>query len=163
MSTTDTATTAHTVTSTDTMGRTTTSHGTGMPQAPALPSGATVEEVNWKQYVNYAYEAPTGTSITARVLEACGTDARYNYGITSASCSGAISANLLSGSNSNVNERKLISSLATLQLPEPIPEPVGKQQKFVTTTLKELLVPRPQTSQLHPQCSIELRYCRNGC
>ena len=86
-------------------------HRYAFTSASALPSGATVEEVNWKQYVNYAYGSSTGTSITARVLEACGTDARYNYGITSASCSGAISANLLSGSNSNVNERKLISSL----------------------------------------------------
>ena len=86
-------------------------HRYAFTSASALPSGATVEEVNWKQYVNYAYGSSTGTSITARVLEACGTDARYNYGITSASCSGSISANLLSGSNSNVNERKLISSL----------------------------------------------------
>ena len=77
----------------------------------ALPSGATVEEVNWKQYVNYGYGSSSSTSITAAVLEACGTDARYNYGISSASCSGAISANLLSGSNSNTNERKLISSI----------------------------------------------------
>ena len=86
-------------------------HRYAFTSASALPSGATVEEVNWKQYVNYAYGSSSSTSITARVLEACGTDARYNYGITSASCSGSISANLLSGSNSNVNERKLISSL----------------------------------------------------
>ena len=79
--------------------------------ASALPSGATVEEVNWKQYVNYGYGSSSSVSITARVLEACGTDARYNYGITSATCSGTIAANLLSGSNSNVNERKLISSI----------------------------------------------------
>ncbi|MGB1436956.1 MAG: hypothetical protein ACPG7Q_02250, partial [Candidatus Poseidoniaceae archaeon] len=77
----------------------------------ALPSGATVEEVNWKQYVSYGYGSSSSTSITAAVLEACGTDARYNYGISSASCSGAISASLLSGSNSNTNERKLISSI----------------------------------------------------
>jgi hypothetical protein len=79
--------------------------------ASALPSGATVEEVNWKQYVNYAYGSSTNTAITARVLESCGTDVRYNYAITSASCSGSIAANLLSGSNSNTNERKLISSI----------------------------------------------------
>jgi len=77
----------------------------------ALPSGATVEEVNWKQYVSYAYGSSSSTSITSRVLESCGTDVRYNYGITSASCSGSIAANLLSGSNSNTNERKLISSI----------------------------------------------------
>ena len=77
----------------------------------ALPSGATVEEVNWKQYVSYGYGSSSSTSITSTVLESCGTDARYNYGISSASCSGAISTNLLSGSNSNVNERKLISSI----------------------------------------------------
>ena len=77
----------------------------------ALPSGATVEEVNWKQYVSYAYGSSSSTSITSRVLESCGTDVRYNYGITSATCSGGISANLLSGTNSNTNERKLISSI----------------------------------------------------
>ena len=77
----------------------------------ALPTGATIDEVNWKQYVSYGYGSSSSTSITATVLEGCGTDARYNYGISSASCSGAISANLLSGSNSNTNERKLISSI----------------------------------------------------
>ena len=86
-------------------------HRYNFGSSSALPSGATVEEVNWKQYVSYGYGSSSSTSITATVLEACGTDARYNYGISSASCSGAISANLLSGSNSNTNERKLISSI----------------------------------------------------
>jgi FlaG/FlaF family flagellin (archaellin) len=86
-------------------------HRYAFTSSSALPSGATVEEVNWKQYVNYGYGSSSGTAITARVLEACGTDVRYDYGITSASCSGAIGANLLSGSNSNTNERKLISSI----------------------------------------------------
>ena len=86
-------------------------HRYAFTSSSALPSGATVEEVNWKQYVSYGYGSSSSTSITATVLEACGTDVRYNYGISSASCSGGIAANLLSGSNSNVNERKLISSI----------------------------------------------------
>ncbi|MEC7113093.1 MAG: hypothetical protein VXW72_06100 [Candidatus Thermoplasmatota archaeon] len=86
-------------------------HRYNFGSSSALPSGATVDEINWKQYVSYGYGSSSSVSITATVLEACGTDARYNYGISSASCSGAISANLLSGSNSNTNERKLISSI----------------------------------------------------
>ena len=86
-------------------------HRYNFGSSSALPSSATVDEINWKQYVSYGYGSSSSVSITATVLEACGTDARYNYGISSASCSGAISANLLSGSNSNTNERKLISSI----------------------------------------------------
>ena len=86
-------------------------HRYNFGSSSALPSGATVDEINWKQYVSYGYGSSSSVSITATVLEACGTDARYNYGISSATCSGAISANLLSGSNSNTNERKLISSI----------------------------------------------------
>ena len=86
-------------------------HRYNFGSSSALPSQATVEEVNWKQYVRYSYGSSSTRSITSTVLESCGTDARYNYGISSASCSGAISANLLSGSNSNTNERKLISSI----------------------------------------------------
>ena len=86
-------------------------HRYNFGSSSALPSGATVEEVNWKQYVRYSYGSASTRSITSTVLESCGTDVRYNYGISSASCSGAISANLLSGTNSNANERKLISSI----------------------------------------------------
>jgi hypothetical protein len=42
--------------------------------ASALPSGATVEEVNWKQYVNYASGSSSNTASIVRVLESCGTD-----------------------------------------------------------------------------------------
>ena len=77
----------------------------------ALPNQATIEEINWKQSVRYSRTSSSRTDIVSTVLESCGTDPRYNYGISSASCSGAISANLLSGSNTNVNERKLVSSI----------------------------------------------------
>ena len=77
-----------------------------------LPTGATVSKIEYKHYMQYWYSySSSNSNAKAKILESCGTDARYNYGITSASCSGAISANLLSGSNSNLNERKLISSI----------------------------------------------------
>ena len=76
----------------------------------ALPSGAVVDKIEWKKYIRYGYSY-SSNPITATVLESCGTSGyRVNYPPT-ASCSGAISANLLSGSGSTSNERKLVSSL----------------------------------------------------
>jgi hypothetical protein len=55
------------LTSTVTTLLTTTCHGTSTPshQASALPTGATIEEVNWKQYVNYGYGSSSSTAITS--------------------------------------------------------------------------------------------------
>ena len=75
-----------------------------------LPSGAVVDKIEWKKYIRYGTRF-SSNPITATVLESCGTSGyRVNYPPT-ASCSGAISANLLSGSGSTANERKLESSL----------------------------------------------------
>ena len=75
-----------------------------------LPSGATVDKIEWKTYIRYGYSY-SNNAITATVLENCGTSGyRVNVPPT-ASCSGAISANLLSGTGSTTNERKLVSSL----------------------------------------------------
>ena len=78
--------------------------------AQNLGSSAYPTKVEWKFYRNYYFSYSSNTA-TATFLENCGTDARYNYGVTSASCSGDITASLLSGTNSNTNERKLISSI----------------------------------------------------
>ena len=78
--------------------------------AQNLGTAAYPTKVEWKMYRSY-YFSYSSNSATARFLENCGTDQRYNYGVTSASCSGDITASLLSGTNSNVNERKLVSSI----------------------------------------------------
>jgi len=78
--------------------------------AQNLGTAAYPTKVEWKMYRSYYYSY-SSNSATATFLENCGTDVRYNYGVSSASCSGDITKSLLSGSNSNVNERKLISSI----------------------------------------------------
>ena len=72
----------------------------------ALPSGAVVDKIEWKKYIRYGYSY-SSNPITATVLESCGTSGyRVNYPPT-ASCSGAISANLLSGSGSTSQREKV--------------------------------------------------------
>ena len=76
----------------------------------ALPTGATVDQIDWKMYISYGYSY-SNNKITATVLENCGTAGRYINVPATATCSGAITPSLLSGSGSSTNERKLVSSL----------------------------------------------------
>ncbi len=52
----------------------------------ALPSGATVDKIEWKKYMNYAYGSTR--TFQVKVLEGCGTAPRYSYSMGSGSCSG---------------------------------------------------------------------------
>ncbi len=76
----------------------------------ALPTGATVDQIDWKMYIRYGYSY-SSNKITATVLENCGTAGRYINVPATATCSGAITPSLLSGSGTSTNERKLVSSL----------------------------------------------------
>ena len=76
----------------------------------ALPTGATVDKIEWKKYIRYGYSY-SSNAITATVLENCGTSGYRVNTPPSASCSGAITPSLLSGSGTTTNERKLVSSL----------------------------------------------------
>ena len=73
-------------------------------------STAYATKVEWKMYRQYYYSYSSNVAQTT-LLQTCGVDQRYNYGVTSSSCSGTIASSLLSGTNSNYNERKLISSI----------------------------------------------------
>ncbi|MGB1484748.1 MAG: hypothetical protein ACPG9E_02005, partial [Poseidonia sp.] len=52
----------------------------------ALPSGATVDKIEWKKYMNYAYGSTR--TFQVKVLEGCGTAPRYSYSMGSGSCNG---------------------------------------------------------------------------
>ena len=76
--------------------------------ANALPTGATVDQIDWKQYVSYSYSYSSNV-VTAVVMESCGTSNRYSYSIPTASCSGLLTA--LSYGYGGTTQRKMISSL----------------------------------------------------
>ncbi len=74
-----------------------------------LPSGATIDKIEWKKYMSYAYGQ--SRTITMSVLEGCGLDARYNYGITSRSCNGSpISASYLTSNYGGTAARSVVSA-----------------------------------------------------
>ena len=74
----------------------------------ALPTGATIDKIEWKQYVSYSY-GYSSNAITAVVMESCGTSNRYSYTVPSASCSGALTT--LTAGYGGTAQRKMISSL----------------------------------------------------
>jgi len=76
----------------------------------ALPTGATVDSVDWKQYVSYSYSY-SSNAITAVVMESCGMSNRYSWSIPSASCSGALSGSTIAYGYGGTNQRKMISSI----------------------------------------------------
>ena len=76
----------------------------------ALPSGATVDSIKWKQYISYGYGSSSSSSLTATVMEQCGTDPKWNHAVSTASCSGAFSSTL--GVNyGGTQARKMQSSI----------------------------------------------------
>ena len=74
----------------------------------ALPTGATVDSIDWKQYIRYGYSY-SSNAITAVVMETCGTAARYSWTIASASCSNSLLSSLSYGYG-GTTQRKMISS-----------------------------------------------------
>ena len=76
--------------------------------ANALPTGASVDKIEWKQYVRYGYSYSTN-AITAVVMETCGTAARYSWTIASATCSNSLLSSLSYGYG-GTTQRKMISS-----------------------------------------------------
>ena len=76
--------------------------------ANALPTGASVDKIEWKQYVRYGYTY-SSNAITASVMETCGTSARYSWTIASATCSNTLLSSLSSGYG-GTTQRRMISS-----------------------------------------------------
>jgi hypothetical protein len=74
----------------------------------ALPTGATVDKVEWKQYMSYS-NSYSSNSVSAIVLESCGMSNRYSWSIPSSSCSGALST--ISPGYGGTTQRKMISSI----------------------------------------------------
>ena len=78
--------------------------------ANALPTGATIEKIDWRQYYNYGYNyAPSGSNMKIVVMEKCGTQSAYQNLIASRSCNGAMT-NLATGSSGSAQNYKMISS-----------------------------------------------------
>ena len=74
----------------------------------ALPSGATIDEVNWRVYTSRYGGSATAS---AKILEACGSQPSYQTSVVTATCSGSLSANVIRGSQTITNDRLLISSI----------------------------------------------------
>lgn len=76
----------------------------------ALPSGATVDKIEWKKYMNYAYGSTR--TFQVKVLESCGMAPRYSYSMGSGSCSGsALSASYMVGNYGGTAARSLKASI----------------------------------------------------
>jgi len=76
----------------------------------ALPSGANISQIQWKKYMSYAYGS--SVTFTVSVLEGCGLDARYNYGISTNSCNGnPISASYLTSNYGGTASRSMVAAI----------------------------------------------------
>ncbi len=96
-------------------------------QAQNLGSTAYPTKVEWKMYRQYLAAGTASNTATAISLQNCGTDVRYNWGITTSSCSGDISANLLTGypQYGTTKALKLQSSIGNSQSLGSIPHGTG--------------------------------------
>ena len=78
--------------------------------ANALPTGATIDSIDWKQYVRYGYTYGSSSTITATVMEKCGTASRYSWTVASATCSNQALTTLTTGYGSTA-ALQMISSM----------------------------------------------------
>ena len=76
----------------------------------ALPSGASVDKIEWKKYMNYANGA--SRTFQVKVLESCGMAPRYSYSMGSGSCSGSsLSASYMARNYGGTAARSLKASI----------------------------------------------------
>ena len=78
--------------------------------ANSLPTGATIDKIDWRKYVSYHSGAYSTNTITSVVMEDCGTAGRYSWTIASASCSSSVLTSMSSGYGTTT-ARKMISSI----------------------------------------------------
>jgi len=77
----------------------------------ALPSGATIDSIDWRKYMSYSYGS-SAVTFNVVVMEECGLDARYNYGITQNACNGnALAASKMVYNYGGTNARSMISAI----------------------------------------------------
>ena len=76
----------------------------------ALPSGATISEISFKQYYSY-HSGSTSGGRSVTVLESCGQDVRYNWQVTTRSCSGALSSSYMTSNYGGTAAQSLTSSI----------------------------------------------------
>ena len=100
----------------------------------ALPTGASVDSIKWKQYVSYAYGSSSTQSMSAMVLEACGTDAKYNHAISSASCSGVLAAGNIQQNYGGTTARKMVSSMGNSAVVDTYAQGTGWKTADICTT-----------------------------
>jgi len=75
----------------------------------ALPTGASVDKIEYKQMYSYGYNyGPSGSTMKVVVMEKCGQQARYQYLIASKNCNGAMTS--LVGGYGTATAYKMISS-----------------------------------------------------
>ena len=82
--------------------------------ATALPSGATVDKIEWKKYMSYVrtWGGTSTVTLNVKVLEACGLAPRYSYSFGTGSCSGsALSASYLARDYGGTAARSLKASI----------------------------------------------------
>ncbi len=99
-----------------------------------LPTGATVDSIAWKQYVSYAYGSSASQSMSAVVMEACGTDAKYNHAITSASCSGALNPSNIKQNYGGTTARKMVSSMGNSAIVDTYAQGTGWKTADICTS-----------------------------
>ncbi len=76
--------------------------------ANALPTGATISDIYWKQYVSGS-TSYSSNAVKVSVMESCGMSNTYSYAIPSSSCSGVLGG--LTSGYGTTTARKMISSI----------------------------------------------------
>jgi hypothetical protein len=72
--------------------------------------------------------------MSAMVLEACGTDAKYNHAISSASCSGALAAGNIKQNYGGTTARKMVSSIGNSAVVDTYAQGTGWKTADICTT-----------------------------
>mgnify|MGYP000013462230 CR=1 FL=1 len=87
-------------------------HKVTFTSSNALPSGAAIQSIKWKEHISSYSYASANSNVQLKVLQECGVDQKYNWAVTTRTCSSAaISPSKLVQNYGGTNARSVTSSI----------------------------------------------------
>jgi hypothetical protein len=87
-------------------------HKVSFTSSNALPTGAAVQSMQWKEYISSYSYASASANVNIKVMQSCGLDTRYNSNVNTRTCSSsAISPSYVTQNYGGTAARSVISSI----------------------------------------------------
>ena len=87
-------------------------HKVTFTSSNALPSGAAIQSIKWKEHISSYNYASASSTVQLKILQSCSVDQKYNWQVTSRSCSSSsLSSSYIAQNYGGTSARSLVSSI----------------------------------------------------